>query len=441
MLLEVSIENFNSFSEKQTFTMYANGTGNILNSTFSAGYYRQNKKIKKIKLYNTSVIYGLNNSGKSNFIVAVSLIRGIVEYSIKMGLPKSPHYFLLDPKYKDRPSIFEIVFIAKDNIKYKYSFAFDNIRIYNEKLIGYPKGQEKLYFERKFNKETNSYTYDTKNLIGNSNTQIDGMKGDTRSDCLFLSMAKERGNNHLKYVVEFLTNGLNVMTDFMLYRSNQEAITILEDDDKKANEFKNIFKKLMNDNLIQDIIVKDGELGTGERLRMEKELEESPLEKQKSIKDKYRQRRKRIKILRKDSCGNLVEFDLNKMESEGTNNIINLISMFFKIKNNGEVLFFDELDASLHPKMLILLMKLIYKMNWNVQLIFTAHNTVLLKKMFNVFKKYQVWFVDKDYNGNSVLYSAGETSVRNEKDLEELYFNGRFSDIPEDEIIDELKGV
>ena len=86
-------------------------------------------------------------------------------------------------------------------------------------------------------------------------------------------------------------------------------------------------------------------------------------------------------------------------------------------------------------------MKLIYKMNWNVQLIFTAHNTVLLKKMFNVFKKYQVWFVDKDYNGNSVLYSAGETSVRNEKNLEELYFNGRFTDIPEDEIIDEFEGV
>ena len=441
MLLEVSIENFDSFSEKQTFTMYANGRGNIFNSTFGVKCCGQNKRMEKIKLYNTSVIYGLNNSGKSNFIGAVSLIRGIVDYSIKRGLPKNPHYFLLDPKYKDRPSVFEIVFIAKDNIKYKYSFAFDNIRIHNEKLIGYPKGQEKLYFERNFNEKTNDYDYDTKNLIGNSDTQIDGIKGDTRSDCLFLSVAKERGNNQLKYVIEFLTNSLNIMPNFILDILNREAITILKDNTKETSEFKNIFKKLMNDDLIQDIIVKDEELSTEERLRMEKELEESPLDEQELVKDKYRQRQKKIKIIRKDNCGNSVEFDLNKMESEGTNRIINLISMLFKIKNNGEVLFFDELDASLHPKMLILLMKLIYKMNWNVQLVFTAHNTVLLKKMFDVFRKYQVWFIDKDYGGNSVLYSAGETSVRNEKNLEELYFNGRFTDIPEDEIIDELKGV
>ena len=53
----------------------------------------------------------------------------------------------------------------------------------------------------------------------------------------------------------------------------------------------------------------------------------------------------------------------------------------------------------------------------------------------NVFKKYQVWFVDKDYSGNSVLYSAGATSVRNELDLEKLYFNGRFTDIPEEDIL------
>ena len=33
MLLEISIENFKSFSEKQTFNMYAVNQGNIKNST------------------------------------------------------------------------------------------------------------------------------------------------------------------------------------------------------------------------------------------------------------------------------------------------------------------------------------------------------------------------------------------------------------------------
>ena len=54
-------------------------------------------------------------------------------------------------------------------------------------------------------------------------------------------------------------------------------------------------------------------------------------------------------------------------------------------------------------------------MNWNVQLIFTAHNTVLLKKMFNVFKKYQVWFVDKDYNGNKFESTEDNTAKKESK--------------------------
>lgn len=439
MLLEIFVENFKSFAEKQIFKTYANGTGNIANSTFNANYIGQNGKLKNIKLYKTSVIYGLNNSGKSNFIKAIDYINYVVRNSWQLGLPnkQESQYFRLEPKYKNKPSIFGIVFIAEDNIKYEYTFSIDNIQVYNEKLIAFPKGQSKLYFERKFNNKTGKYDYDTQNLIGNSKIQIEGIIGDTRNDCLFLSTAIKYGNEFLKPATNFLARKLHFLPNFVLDGILTNTYDIINYED-----FKNTLKNILNDKNLVDIVVKNKELSLFQQQMLEKELENTPIEQQNNVKNHYENYKKHIFFIKKDINGEIIEdfFDIKKTESRGTNALLNLLTFIFLIKKeNGGVLFFDELDASLHPKMLILLIKLMYKLDCNIQLIFTAHNTALLKKQFDVFRKYQVWFVDKDYNGGSVLYSAGDTSVRKEKDLEELYFNGRFSDMPDDDIIDNIK--
>lgn len=437
MLLEISIENFKSFSEKQTFNMYAVNQGNIKNSTLNAKYYGENKKLNNIKLYNTSVIYGLNNSGKSNFITAISYINKILKYSWQQGLPnkKEAQYFRLDNKYKNKPSKFEIIFIAKDNIKYQYSFSLDNNRIYEEKLIAYPKGQKKLYFERKFDDIANDYIYDTKNLVGNSPSQIEDLKGNTRKDCLFLSTAMQFGNKFLEPVIKFITEKIIFISNMSLESSM--LIDILELISNN-NEFKNIYKAILGDKNLVDIEVSDQELTLQQQQILQKQLEITPIELQDNIKKQFEYAKKHIIFVKKDNDNNIIRdyFDIETTESSGTRVLLNILAILFILnKDGGGILFFDELDRSLHPKILILLIKLIYHMNWNIQLVFTAHNTIFLKNQMNVFKKYQVWFVDKDYSGNSVLYSAGATSVRNELDLEKLYFNGRFTDIPEEDIL------
>lgn len=437
MLLEISIENFKSFSEKQTFNMYAVNQGNIKNSTFNAKYYGENKKLNNIKVYNTSVIYGLNNSGKSNFITAISYINKILKYSWQQGLPnkKEAQYFRLDNKYKNKPSKFEIIFIAQDNIKYQYSFSLDNSRIYEEKLIAYPKGQKKLYFERKFDNIVNDYIYDTKNLVGNSPSQIEDLKGNTRKDCLFLSTAMQFGNKFLEPVIKFITEKIIFISNMSLESSM--LIDILELISNN-NEFKNIYKTILGDKNLVDIEVSDQELTLQQQQILQKQLEITPIELQDNIKKQFEYAKKHIIFVKKDNDNNIIRdyFDIETTESSGTRVLLNILAILFILnKDGGGILFFDELDRSLHPKILILLIKLIYHMNWNIQLVFTAHNTIFLKNQMNVFKKYQVWFVDKDYSGNSVLYSAGATSVRNELDLEKLYFNGRFTDIPEEDIL------
>lgn len=435
-MLELSIENFLSFSEKQTFNMYAGEKGNIKGSTFDIGYIGQKKTINKVKVYKAAVLYGLNNAGKSNFVSALSLVAQIISLSWKEGLPKKDFYFRLYNKCINKPSCFCITFIANDKIKYEYSFSITKDRIRNEKLIGFPNGQPQLYFERIFDEKNNTYNYDTKNLKGNSDNQIEDIKGATRQDCLFLSAAKQYGNEFLKPVLNFLSNTFNVLPDFILDFYDNETIDIIEKSNEISNNFKNTIFSLLNDKSITDIKIKKEDLTPKQLLKMEEELNKSPLEEQQKIKDKYDSAKKHIIFTKKDENGNDIDFPLNKTESEGTKKLVNLLGILYKIKENNEIIIFDELDCKLHPKLLILLINLIYKLNWNIQLIFTAHNTAFLKKRFDVLRKYQVWFVEKDYdNISSVLYSAGETSVRNEKDLEDLYFNGRFIDMPEEEVL------
>ena len=446
-MLEFSVENFRSFADKQTFTMYAKGKDNIAGSTFVCEYKGRDKNESK-ELFKTSVIYGLNNSGKSNFITVLELFRSIIEYSYEQGLPfkSEPQYFKLKRKYINRPSSFEIIFIGDDKIKYKYSFSLDNIRIHSEKLIGYPKGQPKLYFNREYNKETEKYDYDTRNLIGNSNTQIDGIKGDTRSDCLFLSLAKKVGNEFLKPVLNFLTNKLNSTSmNLILDFYDNEAIDILEKSDEESLKFKDIFKILITngDNEdIKDINIVNKGLTNLQKAQLDDRLKKTPIDKQEEIKEFFEKTYSRRVQLTKHSIDDFdTDFDLIKHESKGTNKLFSLLGVLYKLRNSGEIFIFDEIDCQLHPKLIVLLIKLIYKFNWNIQLIFTAHNTALMKKKFDIFRKYQIWFCDKDYDSKTILYSAGDSDVKNERDLEELYFNGRFSSMLEDDLIELIEKI
>ena len=430
-MLEISIENFLSFSEKQTFNMYAGGAGNIDGSLFELEYAGQNKELNKIKLFKASVIYGLNNAGKTNFFNALFLLCRFVEKSWENGLLKDDCYFKLNNTFKNKPTIFSITFITEQKIKYDYSFSFIKERIITEKLISYAKGQPQLCFERKFIEEKGDYDYIFKNIEGNSKNQIKDIVGATREDCLFLSAAKQYGNKFLEPVINFFKNTLKVIPTFILDVYNNNVKKIIEENDEN---FKKDFLTLLGDKSIIDIIIEKEPLSSKQILEKEEKLKNSSLNKQEEIKKQYEELEKRVVFLKRDENGNNIKFRLDTTESDGTNKLINLLSFLYLAKDKNKVLFFDELDCSLNSKLLVLLIKLIYKNNWKVQLIFTAHNTSLLKKRFDIFRKYQVWFVEKDYdNVSSILYSAGETSVRNEKDLEELFFNGRFIDFQEEE--------
>ena len=106
------------------------------------------------------------------------------------------------------------------------------------------------------------------------------------------------------------------------------------------------------------------------------------------------------------------ELDLND-ESEGTQKLFKLLTLAIAALHDGGLLVVDELDASLHPKLLKYIVKLFknnkYNRN-NAQLLFTSHDVTTMKS--DIFRRDEIWFAAKNDELASEIYSLYE--IRNE---------------------------
>jgi len=110
-------------------------------------------------------------------------------------------------------------------------------------------------------------------------------------------------------------------------------------------------------------------------------------------------------------------------ESNGTRNLLFLAGPVLDILRKGLTLVIDELDTSLHTLLVRELVRLFHRPRINTgaaQLIFTTHDTSLLDAP-NLFRRDQVWFVEKDRDQASTLVSLSEFSPRKNEALERGY--------------------
>jgi len=132
----------------------------------------------------------------------------------------------------------------------------------------------------------------------------------------------------------------------------------------------------------------------------------------------------------------LVSFDMDQNESHGTQKAFYLAGPIMNALSRGRVLIIDEMEARLHPLLTQELIRLFNSLETNpkrAQLIFTTHDTNLLSN--KLFRRDQIWFVEKDSFNASHLYSLAEikiddSKVRNDASFENDYLQGRYGAIP-----------
>ena len=120
-----------------------------------------------------------------------------------------------------------------------------------------------------------------------------------------------------------------------------------------------------------------------------------------------------------------IKYSLNE-ESDGTVRLIELFSVLFSKKE--KVFIIDELDRSLHPLLTYNFVQSFLDKEENSQLIVTTHEDRLLD--LSLLRRDEIWFVKKDNDGDSQLYSLEEFKERFDKNIMNAYLDGRYGGTP-----------
>ena len=138
MLLEFSCSNHRSIRDEILFSAIAG----------SDKTHAENiEKAADVEVLKSSVIYGANGSGKSNFIDAIAFVKNLVSNSINhqpgQGILQVPHKL----EGYERKSNYKIQFVV-DGIRYAFGFSLRNMLVVEEYLYYFPNGRQTKIFER-----------------------------------------------------------------------------------------------------------------------------------------------------------------------------------------------------------------------------------------------------------------------------------------------------
>jgi hypothetical protein len=123
-------------------------------------------------------------------------------------------------------------------------------------------------------------------------------------------------------------------------------------------------------------------------------------------------------------------------ESLGTKSLVALSGPVLQALDLGFTLLVDEVDTSLHPRIVAEVVGLFQSPVTNpaqAQLIFTTHDTSLLNSTVDerpLLDRDQVWLVEKDRTGATSVYPLSDFSPRKHENLERGYLQGRYGGVP-----------
>jgi len=425
LFTEFSVGNYRSFKQRVTLSMVAAEIASQppsldAHNVFSAG--------AGLRLLSSAAIYGANASGKSNLIGALDFMRTFVLSSVQETTPNqriNVEPFRLGTEQKDAPSHFEIVFLVAAE-QYRYGFEVTQEQVTKEWLYRLGSRREANLFAR----DHNLFTINSRQF-----REGRGLDERTRPNALFLSVVAQFNGAIAGTLVRWFADltilrGLEPAVEALRFRRNFEA-----------HPYRRAIETLMKgyDIGINALAVEQRPLalasagsevdGVAQAVLKALQQQGAPLE-QTHILTTHG-----VYDAQGQAAGTVV-FDLDTQESDGTRRLFSLAHPLIQALVEGRIVIVDELDARLHPNLALELIRLFHHPEGNerhAQLIFTTHNTNLLSA--KLFRRDQVWFVEKSRQGASDLYSLVEYRgdgklVRNDASFEKDYIAGRYGAVP-----------
>lgn len=403
MVLEIRISNFFSIRDEIVLDFRAANIKSANAMALANNIFEQNKA----NILKTIAIYGANASGKSNIIKAIRFCHAMV---FESHLHNENTIYNFQPfkfnGYDNKPSNYFIRF-ESNGLEYEYAISLSRQSILTESLYYYPKGRITKIFTRD---ERLGKTKKEKYSFGDQIKRPMDVAENTSNKTLYISRASQMDREigkeifnyfHSQFILDYVGFGASAIESLSNQNRQQlvEAIKIADSDiiDVKIKVLKKPGKHFKADAKTMTLTVED-------------------------VVQDYLQ----IKTYHKTSPS--IAFDFLSEESQGTIKLFFIMLTILDVVKNNKVLLIDEIEDSLHPKIIDYLFN-IFRTGEKAQLLCTTHNTRFLdlKKV----RKDQIYFANKRFDGSTDLYSLYDYSdFRDTMDLEKAYLQGRFDAVP-----------
>jgi hypothetical protein len=403
VIVEFCVQNHRSFRGEQTLSLAA---GNYDKSLPENLITPDLPGLPDLRLIKAVALYGPNAGGKTNVLKALQFLQWLVLESAtgqkpEAKLPVEP--FRLDHESVGKPTLLELTFIA-ENVRYELAVAVTGERVVQERLVAYPSGRAQVWYDRVWNEETKQYDWSPEKPTDFE--RDDGIVGKTRDNALFLSTAAQWASKQVTPVYAWFAKKLKFL--------NLSADAALS------------FSHLTQDITAQIVNGSDGAHKYISSLLRSADLGLTNVDaKEPEIPDFMDWQ---VTFQHAGKEGGRFTMDWPD-ESAGTRRFFSVLGPWLELLVQDRVLCVDEIETSLHPMLVAELLRLLLK-STNVcpQLLFTTHNPLLLD--MTLLRRDQVWFADKNQEGESFLYPLTDYKPRADESLVRGYLSGRYGAVP-----------
>lgn len=427
MILELKIKNFLSFKEEVIFSFEA-----TKDKSFED--YQVIEVAPNTRILRLAVVYGANASGKSNLIEAFEFIRYFwFNKPDNKDKPTGVLPFLLDKKTPKEPSEFSLTFYIGET-KYMYSLELDKKTVFSEKLFVYPGTQPALIFDRELNDGVSEITFNPKRVkISQTAKDEITIKCLTNMSVLAAYNQVNVAIPEMESVVKWIKSQYNLPS----IEPNSRLVSFAEHAISKNKPTKDFILNFLRraDYNITDInteIIEES---------MPEEILSAILNDVADISDDERERLKSdktVKLTKTEFEHRIVNEDgkeefykmLKKYQSKGTLRTFGLAGVIRKTIEANAFLAIDEIESSLHPRLVEFIIEDFFKQKGQSQLLLTTHYDGLLEED-DLLRKDSVWFTDKKESGSTELYSLADfKGVNRISSLQKAYKYGKFGATP-----------
>lgn len=430
MIQEIKIKNYLSFKDEATFSFEAT------KDTFAEDY-QVVEVAPGVRLLRLAMVYGANASGKSNLLQALAYLRHFIFYQSENadeGTHTEP--FLLDQDTQTQPSCFELVFYV-NSIKYWYLLKLDTRQVYEEKLYMYNSVQPTLLFNRELKDKVSVIHFNTAILRVSMaerekisleclrNMSVFAARDKVNTKIPDIDLAKDWLKFHIMPEITPDTK----LFEYAERKNMENPIlhTHIIDLMRKADfNITNISTEIISQSVPDDYInffLQDNSIPMQEKERLQKE---------RTIKQR--------RTLFEHTVTNEIKstkYSMNRFqESIGTIRFFGVETAIYECLEGESFLAIDELENSLHPQLLKLILLNYLRKNTRSQLLITTHYDPLLHEVSRlndqkIFRKDSIWFTEKKESGHTDVYSLEEFSGLNRlSSIQKAYNQGNFGAIP-----------